>query len=66
MPKIKTRRGAAKRFKATKSGTKIKRKRSKLRHILSSKTTKNKRHLRSKAYVSKADEKTVRKLLAIG
>lgn len=64
MPKLKTRRGAAKRFRAIKSG-KIKRKRSKLRHILSSKTTKQKRHLRSKAYVSKADEKGIKKLLAI-
>ncbi len=65
MPKMKTSRGAAKRFRATKSG-KIKRKRSKLRHILSSKTTKQKRRLRSKAYVSKADEKQVCRLLCIG
>lgn len=65
MPKLKTNRGAAKRFKAKKSG-KIKRKRSKLRHILSSKTTKQKRRLRSPAHVSKADEKAVRRLLAIG
>lgn len=64
MPKLKTRKGASKRFKATKSG-KIKRKRSKLRHILASKTTKQKRHLRSKAYVHKADEKKVKKLLAL-
>ena len=64
MPKLKTKRGAAKRFSATKSG-KIKRKRSKLRHILSSKSTKQKRRLRSKAYVSKADSKTVAKLLCV-
>lgn len=62
MPKLKTRKGAAKRFKLTKSG-KIKRKRSKLRHILSSKTKKQKRRLRSKAYVSKADTPKVTKLL---
>lgn len=65
MPKLKTRRGAAKRFRTIKSG-KIKRKRSKLRHILSSKTTKQKRHLRSKGYVSKADEKRIKRLLAVG
>jgi len=62
MPKIKTNRAAAKRFKATKSG-KIKRKRSKLRHILSSKTRKQKRRLRSKAYVSKADLKNTARLI---
>lgn len=64
MPKLKTRKGAAKRFRATKSG-KIKRKRSKLRHILSSKTRKQKSRLRSKAYVSDADVKKVKKLLAM-
>jgi large subunit ribosomal protein L35 len=64
MPKLKTRKGAAKRFRVT-AGGKIKRKRSKLRHILSSKTKKQKRRLRSKAYVSKADQKKVEKLLRI-
>lgn len=64
MPKLKSRRGAVKRFRATKGG-KIKRKRSKLRHILSSKTRKQKRRLRSKAYVSKADQKKVAKLLLV-
>jgi large subunit ribosomal protein L35 len=62
MPKMKTKRGAAKRFRLTKSG-RIKRKRAKLRHILSSKTTKQKRRLRRRAYVSKADEKRIKKLL---
>jgi len=64
MPKMKTRRGAAKRFKLTKSG-KIKRKRSKLRHILTSKSSKSKRHLRSSTYVSKADHRNVSRLLAV-
>lgn len=64
MPKMKTRKGAAKRFRVTASG-KIKRKRSKLRHILTSKTTKQKRRLRSRAYVSKADEKKVARLLLV-
>ena len=65
MPKLKTRRGAAKRFRVTKSG-RIKRKRSKLRHILTSKTTRQKRRLRSKAYVSKTDAKKIKRLLVAG
>ena len=44
MPKIKTVRGAAKRFKKTGKG-----------HILTKKATKRKRHLRPKAMVSKGD-----------
>lgn len=62
MPKIKTKRGAAKRFKTTKSG-KVKRKKQNLRHILTSKTTKNKRGLRKAAYVAKCDEANVKKLI---
>ena len=51
MPKIKTVRGAAKRFKKTgKGGFKHN-----LRHILTKKATKRKRHLRPKAMVSKGD-----------
>jgi len=62
MPKMKSNRGAAKRFKVTKSG-KVKRKRSKLRHILTGKTRKQKRRLRSKGYVSKSDAKRAKRLL---
>lgn len=62
MPKIKTKRGAAKRFKVTKGG-KVKRKKAKLRHILTSKTTKQKRRLRAAGYVKKVDEKAVRRML---
>jgi large subunit ribosomal protein L35 len=62
MPKIKTKRGAAKRFKTTKKG-KVKRKKQNLRHILTSKTTKNKRGLRKAAYVAKVDEKNIKKLM---
>jgi large subunit ribosomal protein L35 len=62
MPKIKTKRGAAKRFKTTKGG-KVKRKKQSLRHILTSKTTKQKRRLRAAGYVSKVDEKNVKKLI---
>ncbi len=65
MPKIKTKRGAAKRLSLTKTG-KVKRKRAKLRHILSSKTTKQKRRLRSPAMVSKADQKEAKRLLPYG
>lgn len=53
MPKIKTVRGAAKRFKKTGGGG-FKRKHANLRHILTKKSTKRKRHLRPKGLVSKA------------
>ena len=45
MPKIKTNRAAAKRFKATGTG-KLKRNKAYRRHILTKKTTKNKRNLK--------------------
>ena len=45
MPKMKTKRAAAKRFKPRASGS-IKRAHATKRHILSHRTTKNKRHLR--------------------
>jgi large subunit ribosomal protein L35 len=54
MPKLKTHRGAAKRFKRTKSG-KILRSKAFKQHILTSKTTKRKRALRGTAVVSDAD-----------
>jgi large subunit ribosomal protein L35 len=54
MPKLKTHTGAAKRFKKTATG-KVKRGRSHLRHILTSKDTKRKRGLRSGALVSDGD-----------
>ncbi len=54
MPKIKTVRGAAKRFKKTAGGG-FKRKHANLRHILTKKSTKRKRHLRPKGMVSKGD-----------
>ena len=60
MPKLKTNRGAAKRFKSTSSG---KCKRSHLRHILTKKSTKRKRSLRSPDLVEKVDTPAVRKLL---
>ncbi|MFQ5442631.1 MAG: 50S ribosomal protein L35 [Thermodesulfobacteriota bacterium] len=65
MPKIRTNRGAAKRFKLTGSG-KVKMKRAGLRHILTSKPKAAKRTLRKSGIVSKADTAAVKKMLACG
>ncbi|XRX42521.1 MAG: 50S ribosomal protein L35 [Buchnera aphidicola (Eriosoma harunire)] len=58
MPKIKTLRSASKRFKQIASGM-FKRKQANLRHLLTKKNTKNKRHLRAKVALSKEDMKSV-------
>ena len=65
MPKMKTKRGAAKRFRVS-AGGKIKRSRAFKRHILTSKTTKRKRHLDVEALVSKSDMRRVREMLPYG
>ena len=65
MPKMKTHKGAAKRFKRTGSG-KFKRAKSNKQHILTKKTTKRKRRLRQPDLVSKADEKKLNKILPYG
>lgn len=62
MPKLKTHRGAAKRFKRTKQGKFLRGKAFK-RHILSSKTTKRKRHLRGSTTVSDADAAKLARML---
>ena len=62
MPKIKTNRSAARRFKLTASG-KLKHKQQNARHILTKKSTKRLRHLRGTALLSGADEKRIRRLL---
>ncbi|MBM61972.1 MAG: 50S ribosomal protein L35 [Acidobacteria bacterium] len=62
MPKLKTHRGAAKRFKMTASG-KIVRRKSLKQHILTSKTTKRKRNLRQAALISPSDTRRVSSLL---
>ena len=62
MPKMKSNRGAAKRFKATASG-KVKRSKAFARHILTSKSTKLKRGLRGGALVSASDVGSIKKLL---
>jgi len=64
MPKMKTRRGAAKRFRVTASG-RIKRAKGFRRHILTSKTQQRKRHLRKAAYVAKSDERKIKRLLGL-
>lgn len=61
MPKIKTKRGAAKRFKATANG--FKRAQSYRRHILTSKSTKRKRQLRSPDMVHESDVRSVSRML---
>jgi large subunit ribosomal protein L35 len=62
VPKIKTHRGARKRFSITASG-KLKRGHSHARHILTKKTTKRKRNLDQVGLVSAADTDRVRKML---
>lgn len=62
MPKLKTHRGAAKRFKKTGTG-KFKRSSAFKRHILTSKTRSRKRALRGMTMVSAADEAKLRTML---
>ncbi len=62
MPKIKTKRGAAKRFKVT-AGGKIKRKKAFKNHILTKKSTKRKRNLRQGCYVTDGDYSKVRAMI---
>jgi large subunit ribosomal protein L35 len=64
MPKAKTKRGAAKRFKVTGSG-RIVRSHAMKSHILTKKTTKNKRKLRRSAEVDPTNRANVRKLLLV-
>lgn len=65
MPKLKTKKGAKKRFKQTGTG-KLKAKKSKMRHILSSKPQKQKRRLKEDFFVDKADKKRIDRLLPYG
>lgn len=61
MPKVKTNRGAAKRFKATGSG-KIKRNKAYSSHILTKKSTKRKRNLRKSGLIAESDLKAVKRM----
>lgn len=65
MPKIKTNRSAAKRFKKTGTG-KIVFAKSHASHILTKKTTKRKRRLRKSRIVDKTNKKGIRLLLPNG
>ena len=62
MPKIKTNRAAAKRFKVTGTG-KLKRSKAYKRHILTKKTRKTKRNLRKAAIVDMTNVKMMKKIL---
>ncbi len=65
MPKIKTNRAAAKRFKRTGTGKFVFRK-SHASHILTKKTTKRKRSLRKPNIIAKSDRREIRLLLPNG
>ncbi|RPI38276.1 MAG: 50S ribosomal protein L35 [Nitrospiraceae bacterium] len=62
MPKIKTHRGAAKRFKLTASG-KIKRRKGYKSHLLTGKSAKRTRGLRTAVLVADSDQKNIKSLL---
>ena len=62
MPKINTNRAAAKRFNATGTG-KLKRNKAYRRHILTKKTTENKRNLRKAAMMDQTNIKNMKKIL---
>ena len=62
MPKIKTNRAAAKRFKATGTG-KLKRNKAYKSHILTKKTTKRKRNLRKSTIMDESNVKNMKKIL---
>ena len=62
MPKMKTNKSAAKRFKVTGTG-KLKRNKAYKSHILTKKTNKNKRNLRKPAITDATNVKTMKKIL---
>jgi large subunit ribosomal protein L35 len=64
MPKMKSNRSAAKRFRLTARG-KVKRNQAFVRHILTSKTRKRKRNLRHSTLVSVADAPRIKRLLEV-
>jgi large subunit ribosomal protein L35 len=65
MPKLKTHKGAAKRFRTTATG-KVKRGHSHARHILTKKSAKRKRALDIDVLVSESDEKRIERMLPYG
>ena len=62
MPKIKTNRSAAKRFRLTATG-KIKRSHAFARHLLSKKSPKRKRNLRYSTLVAEVDSKNIKRMI---
>jgi large subunit ribosomal protein L35 len=62
MPKLKTHRGAAKRFSITAKG-RVKRSKAFASHILTKKTTKRKRTYRRSAIVDSANHKAIKRLI---
>jgi large subunit ribosomal protein L35 len=62
MPKLKTNRGARKRFRVTGTG-KVKRSHAFMNHIMTKKTTKRKRNLRKSVVVDAADARRVHRML---
>ncbi|MBI3596969.1 MAG: 50S ribosomal protein L35 [Nitrospirae bacterium] len=62
MPKLKSHKGVAKRFKRTGTG-KIKHKQTGKSHLLTHKTRSRKRHLKTSGLVSKADQQSIKRLL---
>lgn len=62
MPKIKTKRAAAKRFSKTGTG-KLKRNKAYKSHILTKKSTKRKRNLRQSAIIDKTNERNMREIM---
>ncbi|MBN2071264.1 MAG: 50S ribosomal protein L35 [Candidatus Krumholzibacteriota bacterium] len=64
MPKIKTNRGAAKRFRLTGNG-KIKRGKAYASHILTKKSTKRKRNLRKQTLAATSDVKRIKRMLGM-
>ena len=65
MPKMKTKRSAAKRYKLTGTG-KVRYKKQNLRHILTKKNSKRKRRLRQPAILSSVETNRAKKLLPYG
>ena len=65
MPKMKTKRGAAKRFRFTGSG-KVKRRKAFLRHILAHKSRKRKRNLGKSAIVDSANAPEMKRMMPYG
>lgn len=64
MPKMKAKSGASKRFRVTASG-RIKRGKANRSHILTKKTTKRKRHLRSPDSIDASDAASIRRMLRL-